>query len=314
MDVTFALYDAFTPEAFGGSQAVIVENAAGIPAETRARLAKELGYPATCYVDAVTGTTVKAQFFSTVMELPMCGHGTMALVTHLVEQEAFGWKGEGKIEILLDLPQEKATVEVAMAGSNRPGVMLKITPSSFRTDRFNANDLAKVLGLTEGDFVSGLPLETAVGDFIHLVVPVDGLDAMKRLTPDFSGIVDFCHANKVQTVVAFSTETESPEKTVHVRDFCPAVGVPESAAAGTTNAALTCYLIRNGLVSADAAGRVEVLAEQGMEINRPSSITSVALLNGQAISSLHVGGVATRVAQGSLFVPVEGPIRERKAG
>ena len=50
--VPFALYDAFSETAFGGSQAGIVSDAAKLDDETRRRIAKEFGAPATCFVTA----------------------------------------------------------------------------------------------------------------------------------------------------------------------------------------------------------------------------------------------------------------------
>ena len=88
---------------------------------------------------------------------------------------------------------------------------------------------------------------------------------------------------------------------IHVRDFCPAVGVSESAAAGTTNAALTGYLIRHRVV-ANATKMVTVKAEQGIELGRPSSIQSIATLDENQISRLQVGGIATRVLDGNIYL------------
>jgi PhzF family phenazine biosynthesis protein len=101
----------------------------------------------------------------------------------------------------------------------------------------------------------------------------------------------------------FCTEVEQPDHKLHVRDFCPAVGVPESAAAGTTNSALTSYLVRHGIVRPDGDGKIVIQAEQGHEIGRPSSIRSVVSINDDSITRLQVGGVATRVMDGQLSVP-----------
>ena len=100
----------------------------------------------------------------------------------------------------------------------------------------------------------------------------------------------------------FSDEVERAGSTLHVRDFCPAVGVAESAAAGTTNAALAGYLVRHRIVAADADGRVEVRAEQGLEIGRASTVLTKARLEDGVIMHLEVGGVATRVIEGTLAV------------
>lgn len=300
--VPFAFYDSFTDVPFGGSPAAVVTDAAGIDAETRFRIAKEIGAPATGFVSSHDDSSVTVQFFSTIMELPMCGHGTMALMTRMVELGVCDWTKGDELAAELRLPKGNATVELTRQEDDRPVTMLDVKPSGFRTDNFDPAELARLLGIETGDFAEDRPLETAVADFVHLVVPTRGLDAMRRITPDFDGIIRFCHAHGIETVVAFSTEVEQEGRSVHVRDFCPAVGVAESAAAGTTNGVLTSYLVRHGIVAANDDGQVHVHAEQGMEIGRPSSVRSVATLQSGSIERLQVGGMATKIMDGELHL------------
>jgi PhzF family phenazine biosynthesis protein len=298
----FALYDAFSETAFGGSQAAVVCDAAGLDDETRRRIAKEFGAPATAFVTASGEHSVSAQFRSTVMELPMCGHGTIALMTRMVELGVLTWNGSDRIDVELCLASAGAAVEITRRDDGRPLVMLDVRTPDFRTDAVDTARLARLLGLTPDALSAKWPIETAVGDFVHLVVPVSDLAAMRKIAPDFGGLVEICRDHGIETVAAFCTEVERPESRLHVRDFCPAVGVAESAAAGTTNAALTGYLIRHGIVRPNGDGRVSILAEQGHEICRPSTIRTVADLNGDTIDRLRVGGVATKVADGLLHI------------
>ena len=298
----FALYDAFSDRPFGGSQAAIITGASGINGASRAQIAKEVGVPATCFVTGTNAREVEARFLSTVMELPMCGHGTIGLMTHLTELGVLDWNGVAEIDVILNLPSGYAKVVVSRRGDSRPHVLLDVRTASFGTKDVDRIRLSQLLGIGAGDFSADLPIEIARADFIHLLVPVRDLFAIRKIAPDFAGLVPFCHDYGVETVAVFCQEVERPESTVHMRDFCPAVGVAESAAAGTTNAALTTYLIRHGLARADGDGRVLVHAEQGYEIDRPSRINSIAQLNGSEIVRLQVGGVATKVLDGVLHL------------
>ena len=302
--IPFALYDAFSDTAFGGSQAGIVSDAAWLDADTRRRIAKEVGAPATGFVTASGDHSISAQFLSTVAELPMCGHGTMGLMTRMVEQGVLNWNGGDRIDVELRLPSVRAAVEIIRRDDGRPLVMLDVRPPSFREDTLDVEHLGRLLDLGKEDFGQNWPMEIASGDFVHLVVPVKDLGAMRKITPDFGGLVRYCREHGIGTVAVFCTEVERPDHTLHVRDFCPAVGVQESAAAGTTNAALTSYLIRHGIVRENSDGRVVVQAEQGHEIERPSSIRSIASMEGNTIGRLQVGGVATKVVDGQLYLPL----------
>ncbi len=299
--VPFALYDAFSETAFGGSQAGIVSDAGWLNAETRQKIAKEIGVPATGFVTAHNENSISARFHSTVTEYPMCGHGTIGLMTRMVELGLLNWKGNDRINVELCLPTATTSVEIFRGDNGQPTVFLDINSPSFRQDRLDAGYLTALLGLRKQDCSEQWPVEIASGDFVHLVVPLKNLETMRRITPDFAGLIRFCHEIGVQTVAVFCTETERPDSTLHVRDFCPAVGVLESAAAGTTNCALSSYLVRHGLVQ--GSQQIRIQAEQGHEIGRPSIIRSVISMSGGCITRLQIGGVATKVMDGKLFLP-----------
>lgn len=294
-----ALYDAFSDTAFGGSQAAVVSGTGSLDDATMARIAGEFGYPAVCFVGATGEERVEARFRSTVMELPMCGHGTIALMTRMIEQGHITMPSR----VELHLPGSQAHVTISAGTEGRPLVMLEVTPPAFRQDDVDRKRLAGLLGLEPEIIARDYPLETVCGDFVHLVVPLPGLNAMERVRPDFPGLVALCHDHAIETVALFTTDTLDPASTLHVRDFCPAVGVAESAAAGTTNAALASYLLRHGIVSPDSDGRVDVRAEQGIEIGRASRIVSRAVIEDDAVTRLEVGGVATRTVEGLLHLP-----------
>ncbi len=303
--IPFALYNAFSETGFGGSPAGIIPQAGMIDIDARGRIAREIGAPATSFVNQSTIDQVEVQFFSTVAELPMCGHGTVGLITRLVDLGILKLNDTETSEVRLKLPTTTATVEISRRDDNRTLVMLDVLPPQFRSDKFDQTQLAQFLGINTDDFRTDLPLETAVGDFTHLIVPLEGLEAMSRIKPDFDAIVRFCNHYAIQTIALFCSEVEDAVYNLHVRDFCPAVGVAESAAAGTTNAALSCYLIRHGLDNVNSSRQIVLQAEQGIEINRPSSIRTIATINDKKIVRLQVGGVATKVFDGQLYLPTQ---------
>ncbi len=304
--IPFALYDAFSDLVFGGSQAGLVSDAARLDADTRQRIASEIGAPATGFITACSAGSISARFHSTKKEYPMCGHGTICMMTQMVEQGILSWNGGDSIDVELILPTTSAAVEIRRRHDNRVLVMLDISPPVFRQDHLDLEQLAGLLGIGLEDCRQELPLETATGDFIHLVLPTRDLAAIRRINPDFDGLTRFCQEYEIDSVAVFCTEVERPGNTLHVRDFCPAVGVPESAAAGTTNAALTAYLVRHAIVKGNSDGQLVVECEQGHEIGRPSSICSVVAIDDGSIVRLQVGGVATKVMDGQLYLPESG--------
>ena len=297
---SLALYDAFTDRPFGGSQAAILRDAAGISRTRRTEIAREIGMPACAFVDALGDDWIEAQFLSTVMELPMCGHGTICLLTYLLDSGMIGLEAPRELE--LRLPATSARVSLDRRDDGRFRIMLDIDPPRFEPAPPHVGELLTRLRLDSEALSEDYPLETAYGDFVHLILPLRGLDAMRMIQPDFSGIVEFCRAYGIETVAVICTEVENAGHKVHVRDLCPAVGVSESAAAGTTNAAISSYLLRHGLAGVNQQV-VEINAEQGIELGRPSSIKSrITLSAGGVVERLQVGGVASRVIDGQIHL------------
>jgi predicted PhzF superfamily epimerase YddE/YHI9 len=72
---------------------------------------------------------------------------------------------------------------------------------------------------------------------------------------------------------------------------------------GTSNGALACYLVRHGVLAPDTNGCINVFAEQGYSLGRPSRIdVAMSVAHGE-VAAVRVGGMATRVISGFIRVP-----------
>lgn len=302
-DLPLASYDCFSDVPFGGSVAMMVSDAAGLDEATMRRIAREFAMPATCFIQGVAGDEVRVRFFSPVAELPMCGHGTMGLFTKLLADGELSWNGAERRTATLVTPIRASRVDLVRTADGRPRVLLDLKLPAFVAAAIDAGELAGLLGTTADSFDARLPFETAGADFIHLPVPMRDLAALSALAPDFPALSRFCRERGIGTVIAYSTETADPSAAWRCRDFCPAVGVDEAPAVGTSNGALACYLVRHGVLVPDSGGRIAVHAEQGYEVGRPSRIDVELEDAGGGATTVRVGGMATRIISGSLALP-----------
>ena len=159
-----------------------------------------------------------------------------------------------------------------------------------------------MIGASAGALHETLPFARTSVDFAHLIVPLREVADGAALMPDFGAIEALSHDIEVDTVVAFALHGKPHPNTLRCRDFCPAVGTPESAGAGTTNRALSTYLLAHGALSASDDGVCTVRAEQGYEMHRPALVCSSLNFEGGHLATVDVGGVATCVARGELYV------------
>ncbi len=298
----FDLYSAFSDTTFGGSHAGIIYDGEAVSIGRMQQIAREVRAPATCFVMKVQQRDIHARFFSTSQEYPMCGHGTLALMTGLTSRGYLDIPRGTTESIHLHTPVNSARVRVAHQNDGRVEVMLNLESVEFEAASIDADQLRTLFRGSPDDLETSLPIEFTVSDFSHLLVPMATLASVQSLSPDFVRLHDYCEAADIDTVMFFCVDTVEAENTVHCREFAPRTGTPEVPAAGTTNRALACYLARHGLINVRGNVPCTVRAEQGYEINRPSLITTHMVLDGNVPTDIWVGGLATQVVRGQFSV------------
>lgn len=263
-------------------------------------IAREINAPVTGFVTALDADTLEVRFFMPTAEIVMCGHVTVGLFAYLHEQGLAG-PGGAKPPVM---KARAGDVRVSTTTSSEDGVivMMELAPPVIERSDVVRSAVAQALRVSKTAICPDLPLEIGATGLRHLFVPIVDLATMKRMTPDFAALTALSNKLALSTVLPFSLETEDRANTLHCRDFCPAVGVNEVPASGTTNSALAGYLVRNGLVGeAGTSAPFTVLAEQGVEIGRPSLIRSEIELRNGEIEVVWVGGSATLVIDGFVY-------------
>ena len=298
----FDLYSAFTDTPFGGSHAGIIYDGEAVSTEKMQQIAREVRAPATCFVMKVDARDVHVRFFSTAQEYPMCGHGTLALMTGLIARGYLDIPQGATENVHLHTTTNSELVRVTHQNDGQVEVMLNLEPAEFEAASIDDDELRTLFGGSPDDLETSLPIEFTASDFSHLVVPMVSLAGVQSLSPDFARLHDYCERADIDTVMCFCRQTVKAENTVHCREFGPRVGTPEVPAAGTTNRALACYLARHGLINAQGDAPCIVRAEQGYEIERPSLVTTHMALDKNVPTDIWVGGLATQVVRGQFSV------------
>ena len=289
------LYAAFSEVASGGSPAGVVVDASELDAETMQQIAAEVGAPATCFVTGFVDGIIDVRFFSTTTEYGMCGHGTVGLVTSLVEREVVVPGADGRVGLVVRSAGGAVKVEVRCRGDGRPEVWMDLAPTSFEPGGVDPAEVAALLGVATDSLDATLPIERTVSDFTHLIVPFRGLSAMAAAAPDFDGLAKWCRRIGVDTVALIVADEADGDHDYRCRDLCPAVGTDEAAATGTTNRALACWLVRQDLLGMGVDGHHMLVAGQGIEVGRPSAVCSEVEVIGGRVDRVRVGGLATRI-------------------
>ena len=82
--------------------------------------------------------------------------------------------------------------------------------------------------------------------------------------------------------------------------FAPELGVAEDPATGIASGPLGSYLVRHQVVARESAGAL--LSLQGAKMGRPSYIHISIALDGDAITTVRVGGESVLAGEGLLYI------------
>ena len=299
----FGVYSAFSDSAFGGCAAGILDQASELTGSEMLQIAREIGVPATCFITGISPTEVSVRFFSPLSEYPMCGHATIGLMTWLKERGFFIFDDNGVAHTRLSTPDTLTNVEVQQREDGCIEVLLSLPPAEFVPAPVGSIELSHVLGIESERLESNLEMTMTTTDFRSLLVPIDNVSDLEAVRPDFQGIEDLCRGSVMDTIFLFAPKDDDLANGIRCREFCPAVGTPESAASGTTNRSISCYLYEQNRLTSARDGVASLSISQGKEVGRPSNIRSVISLQDGQVNSVGIGGVATRVVNGAFFSP-----------
>ena len=283
----------------GGNSSWVVPYADELSDAQMGDLADVLSTPATAFVLGAGTENTRIRFFSPTGEFSMCGHAVVAAVCTLAEMELLP-SAQQPASLRLQTPTGEVVVEASRSNSGRRHCAMYQQRPWFKATSTLGNAMAAVLGIAPDLIDPELPLETGSTGLKHVFVPLLTKLAMSTVRPDFAGLKNLSDSLGVESVAVFSQDTGDAQVDVLVRDFCPAIGVNEEAASGTTNGAVASYLVRHGRLQPDRHGDVNVTARQGAEMGRPSAIQTQIRVEAGAVEAVKVGGTANQLATAML--------------
>jgi PhzF family phenazine biosynthesis protein len=297
------LYNTFSDRPFGGNASWVVPQSDGLDDEKMRAIAAELAAPATAFLSNSRTPCPKIRFFSSSGEFDMCGHAIVGAVCCLAELEILLPSESGVTKLQLLAPPGEIPIEVRWDDDGQSHCAMFQPKPWFKSTSFSHADVAPLLGLANERMDHSLPIETGSTGLKHVFLPVLTKDGLADIQPDQAGLEDLSRRLGVESVAVFTLDTDDPERQFRSRDFCPAIGVPEEAASGTTNGAIASYLVTHNRIAVPESGLISIVAEQGVEMGRPSIIRTDLEVENGTIVSVKVSGQATCLASGMLRLP-----------
>lgn len=286
----FYIADAFTGTLFGGNPAgiVMIPEGEDFPSdEIMVRTAAELRYSETAFIRRLAPCEFNIRYFTPAAEVDLCGHATIASFAMMAESglippdcRCINRTRAGN----LDIQVEGGRVMMEMAAPR----LISTVSDPARLDR-----LYEIMG-GEYDGSVGLPVMLISTGLPDIMLPLADRAALDALEPDMKMLADLSAEYRVTGVHAFTLDAEEGVST-HARNFAPLYEIPEEAATGTSNGALTYYLWLNKKISSGADCKII----QGEKMGRPSVIIT-HIEEGADGPLIRVGGGAVKLAAGEI--------------
>lgn len=220
-------------------------------------IAKQVGYSETAFLTQVQDGW-RVRYFAPEMEVPFCGHATIA--SGAVLGEKFG---EGVYRLFINQGEITVSVSKSDTGAFIAALQSPQTWSETAPTAYVEKILAE-FDLTTADLDSNYPIRFAFAGAKHLIVVLKERQKLAEISYDFERVKALMKQEGLVTIDMLWAESAHR---FHSRNLFPTGGVYEDPATGAAAAALAGYL-RD--IAWQGQNRFEIL--QGEDMGSPSRL------------------------------------------
>ena len=247
---------AFSHNGHGGNPAGVAFYDVMPADDEMLRIAKEVGYSETAFL-VRQGDHWRVRYFAPELEVPFCGHATIALGAALGERF-----GEGEYKLVLNDSEISVRAEKSANGFSStlqsPGTHSEDAPKEF-VDR-----VLDGFNLMHDQLNPEFPIRFASGGANHLILFLKDRKMLAEMKYDFENVRALMLEKNLITVSLLWQESD---EVFHSRNAFAAGGVYEDPATGAGAAALAGYLR-----DIDWQGKNEFTIVQGEDMGMPSRL------------------------------------------
>ena len=286
--------DSFTDKKFSGNPAGVVLNADGLTDNEMQQIAKELNNPETAFILSPTESDheVWIRFFTPTMEVPTCGHATIAAhyirakENNIVSGKVIHKIGIGKLPI--EIISEESYTKILMTKGE-----VKI---SEPLEGGIVKQIFKAIGISSDDINQECPVQIVSTGSSKVIIGIKKTEVLNALTPSFLRLKEISKEINCKGYFLFTFDSGRKDVLTSARMFAPALGINEDPVTGNGNGPLGAYLVHNNLAEHDGK-TLSFRGEQGVALGRPGYVdVDVTIDNGIPVKVV-VGGRAVIVFQ-----------------
>lgn len=265
---------AFSHHGLGGNPAGVAFYDEMPKDEEMLNVAKEVGYSETAFL-VKQGNDWRVRYFAPAMEVPFCGHATIALGAVLG-----GRYGEGEYKLILNRSEIRVGAHRSPGGQFTATLYSAITTSQDAPEHY-VDEVLAGFNLKRDDLSPAFPVRFASAENNkHLILVLKDRKTLANMNYDFDAIRKLMMDENLITISLLWPESD---ELFHSRNAFASGGVYEDPATGAAAAALAGYL-------RDIAwnGKSTFTILQGEDMGSPSRL--MVSYNPEPGSSVSVSG------------------------
>lgn len=266
----------------GGNPAGVVVEASGLSETQMKAIATQAGFSETAFIFPSKQADFNIRFFTPTGEVDLCGHATIATF-HLLSEQGRVSSGHYTQETKAGVLKIEIRPDGAIFMEQAAPVFSEVVDWSL---------ISASLHLSVNDQHPYLKPQIVSTGLRDVIIPVKNIQTLFAIQPDFTAVSEISETLDVVGYHLFCLETLH-DGNAHCRNLAPLYGIPEEAATGTANGALSAYLFHHQQIDKAHAGKL--LFEQGYCMNRPSEIQASLVIENNRIDEVKVGGRACTV-------------------
>lgn len=231
--MNISLVKAFSKNPNIGNPAGVALNANSLSDEQMQSIAKELGFSESAFVLPSNVADYKVRFFAIKQEVEYCGHATLATYHKLFQLP----ENQNKSSLTQETKAGIFTIEKTNDGM----IMMNQKAPSFLEIEKDTDTIARLLDISPDKIHKSLPIQVVATNIPKLIVPIDDLETLEAIKPDFAAMAEYIQNQTGQGIYCFAI-SEHTEHNLAARYFNPAVGINEDPATGVAAGPLGCYM------------------------------------------------------------------------
>lgn len=186
---------------------------------------------------------IKLTYYSSECEVSFCGHGTIATMYELIQNDPELMKSK-EIKISTSKKGEITVYNKILA---EDAIYITAPEAIYHESAIPPQDIADNLGINISLIAESYPVDIIDAGLRTLIVPIKEYQDEISIHPSIDTLEKFCVSNGVDIILIYSKETHNSQHFAHTRVFAPKFGYLEDPATGSGNSAFGYYLLKYNL-------------------------------------------------------------------